>query len=105
MLPGVGWAILLGLAGVGVAYVVANGWDELKGALIDKLQTANLPQWVRNRVNLSDAEKKMNVGSIKYQLKDGIVKEEDVIVPQIQAALHKQVELKMDDIKYAIESK
>lgn len=106
-IPGAGWAILLGVAGVTVIVAATKGGKKAKETLSAKLQTMNLPQWVRNRMTDEKISKELNKANIKTQIKDSILKAEakKKITSSVSDALSEQIKRRVDDIKYVIESK
>lgn len=105
-LPGVGWAILLGIAGVAVIIAARDGMEDAKNNLTRKLQSVDLPQWVRDRMTDDKIKSELKKVDMKTKIKEGILKEDskDNIVREVVFNLRGQIEKRAEDIKYVIES-
>lgn len=106
-IPGAGVAILIGIAGMTVVAAAAKGGDAAKKMLTEKVQTINLPEWVRKRMTDEKINKALGQANIKEQIKNGILEEEsqENIVEAVTENLRVQIEKRAEDIKYVIESK
>ena len=106
-IPGYGWAILLGVAGIAVVTAAAKGGKEAKASLAKKIQKINLPQWVRNRMTDEKTKAELDKANIKAEIKESLLKPETKkkITSSISDALSTQIRRRTDDIKYVIESK
>lgn len=108
-MPGVGWAILVGLAGVGAAAATKGGLKSMKTKLSEKLLTVDLPAVARKLV--SDEKLRKTVSDEKNKISNDIKKtilEEkscEKIVNKIETILQKQLGKIIDNMKYIIESK
>jgi hypothetical protein len=108
-IPGVGWTILCALAGVGVFVLVANGYESMKEEISASMMSYDLPQWVRDRVDndkiksaLDDS--RSNVTSkIENELKS--TQSSTAIAKQVADSLSPQIEKKIQEIRYIIESR
>ena len=107
LMPGVGWAILVGLAGLAVVKLAASGMQEAKRQLADKLQTADLPQWVRDLVKDKKIDEQIAKAQLSKKIKESIVEEKSKtqIVESVKQGLQQQIDRCAEDIKYVIESK
>lgn len=106
-IPGIGWAILLGIAGIAVVKAAASGLAGPKKMLADKLQTVDLPQWVRDRMTDDKLEKQLAESNLRSDIRASILedKAKKQIIESVTAGLQKQVKKRAEDIKYVIESK
>lgn len=107
LIPGGGWAILLGLAGLAVVKMAASGMDGAKRELAAKLQKVDLPQWVRDRMSDSKIEKQVQKANLKAKINASIQEEESKqrIIRSVSENLSRQIIKRADDIKYVIESR
>lgn len=105
-IPGPGWAVLLGIAGLAVIKAAASGLSGAKEELLQKMQGMNLPQWVRNRVKDEKINAKIKEAGIKEKIKQSILEENSKknIVKSVSESLRGQVEKRAESIKYEIES-
>ena len=105
-IPGVGWAILLGVAGIAVIKAAASGLSSAKEVLSDKIQTINLPQWVRNRMTDEKMQQQLAKANIEASICKSILEDDSrkQITESVTASLNKQVKKRAEDIKYVIES-
>lgn len=106
-IPGYGWAILLGVAGIAVVTAASKGGKEAKASLAKKIQKINLPQWVRNRMTDEKIKAELDKANIKAKVKESLLKPEakKKITSSISDTLSTQIKKRADDIKYVIESK
>ena len=90
-----------------VVAAAAKGGDAAKKMLTEKVQTINLPEWVRKRMTDEKINKALGQANIKEQIKNGILEEEsqENIVEAVTENLRVQIEKRAEDIKYVIESK
>lgn len=103
----VGWGILAAVVGVAVTVLVAGGFNKFKDLFKDKVMDWNLPQVARKtmtdeRINKSFAEANLPK-QIYESFRDPKLREQ--IIEKVAANLKNQIELRAEDIKYAIESK
>jgi len=106
-IPG-GLVILAGIAGVGVFTLITRGWEAFRSEIINSISGAEIPVLMRkavseNRIRSSVLSKK---DDIKETIKDSISSKEnaDKIASQIKESIAKQISLKINDIRYALES-
>lgn len=106
-LPGAGWAILLGIAGIAVIRAAVSGLDSAKQQLSEGLQKINLPQWARNRMSDRSLERQLAKANIQASIRDSIMEEDSKkqIIESVTKGLQKQVRARAEDIKYVIENK
>ena len=106
-MPGIGWAILVGLAGLAAVKLAASGMNEAKKQLADKLQTANLPQWVRDLVKDKKIDQQIEKAKLGKKIRESIVEENSKaqIVSSVKQGLQQQINRCAEEIKYVIESK
>ena len=107
LMPGIGWAILVGLAGLAAVKLAASGMNEAKKQLADKLQTANLPQWVRDLVKDKKIDQQIEKAKLGKKIRESIVEENSKaqIVSSVKQGLQQQINRCAEEIKYVIESK
>lgn len=106
-IPGAGWAILLGLAGIAVVNAASKGLKGAKEDLTKKLQTADLPQWIRDRMTNKKIDEELSKADMEAKIRAAILEEEskNEIISSVSTSLRAQVEKRAEDIKYVIESK
>ena len=106
-IPGAGWAILLGIAGILIIRAASKGLESARNELSAKLQKVNLPQWVRNRISDDKINKQIKEANIKGKIESAILNEESKkeIVDSVVISLKQQVQKRAEDIKYIIEAK
>lgn len=105
-IPGVGWAILLGIAGIAVIKAASMGLQGAKKQLSDKLQHVDLPEWVRKRMTDEKLEAELRKADLQGDVIDSIMEPQtrQRVVDSVTKSLQKQVKQRADDIKYVIES-
>ncbi len=105
-IPGLGLAVLLGIAGIAVIKAAASGLSGAKEELLEKMQGMNLPQWVRDRVKDEKIDAKIKEAGIKEKIRRSILEEDSKksIVKSVSESLRGQVEKRAESIKYEIES-
>lgn len=105
-IPGAGLAVLIAIAGVAVAKAAISGLKAAKDEVLEKMQGANLPQWVRNRVKDEKIDAKIKEAGIKEKIKQSILEEDSKrdIIKAVSESLRGQVEKRAESIKYEIES-
>lgn len=105
-LPGVGWAVLLAVAGIAVIRAAAKGLGTAKEELIRRMQTINLPQWIRNRMTDEKIVEEITKADMKSKINKSILedKSKKAIVESVARSLSGQIEKRAEDIKYVIES-
>ena len=103
----VGWTILAGVVGIAVAALVAAGFDSFKNTFNKKVMSWNLPKVARQVLTDKSIEKAFTDADIKKQVTDSFNKPElkNDIVKKVSENLKKQIKVRAEDIKYAIESK
>lgn len=104
-IPGIGWAILMGIAGIAVIKAAASGLDGAKKQLSDKLQSVDLPEWIRNRMTDEKLEQQLAKAHMQQDISKSILEEKDQLVESVTKGLQKQIKKRAEDIKYVIESK
>lgn len=107
VIPG-GLVILAGIAGVGVFTLITSSWEAFRSEIINSISGAEIPVIMRkavseNRIRSSVLSKK---DDIKKTIKDSISSREnaDKIASQIKESIAKQISLKINDIRYALEN-
>lgn len=107
MIPGVGWAILLGIAGIAVVKAAASGLDGAKKLLAAKLQGVDLPEWVRNRMTDEKLDQQLAKANLRNDIRSSILEEnaKQQMIESVTKGLQKQVKKRAEDIKYVIESR
>lgn len=106
-LPGVGWAILLGVAGIAVVKAAASGMKDAKEMLLEKMQGMNLPQWIRNNMTDKKIDAEIKKAGLKEKIRQSILEEKSKkeIINSVSSNLRSQIEKRAEDIKYVIESR
>lgn len=106
-LPGAGWAILLGIAGIAVVKAAASGMTDAKEVLLEKMQDMNLPQWIRNRMTDEKIDAQIKKAGLKEKIRQSILEEKSKndIINSVSSNLRGQIEKRAEDIKYVIESR
>ena len=108
-IPGVGWTILAALAGVSAAVLVAQGWQNMRDDISKAMMSYDLPKWIRNRV--SDDKIKSALNDSKDSVKSKIESElkssktSTKIAESVADSLSLQIEKKIQEIRYIIESR
>ncbi|MBR5110041.1 MAG: hypothetical protein IK099_07585 [Clostridia bacterium] len=107
MIPGWGWAILIGLAGYAVFKAVRDGMGGAKAQLLEKLQNANLPLKARGLIGDQKIKEKLRETGMQKKVKDSILdaRNIDQIVSSVSDKLSVLILKRAEDIKYVLESK
>jgi hypothetical protein len=105
-IPGPGWVILAGIAGVSVFVLVRDGLDSAKETIKGKIVSWDLPGWVRERVSDEKVKSSLNREDISAKIKSALQEESSKkkITDQLMFTLNTQINVKADEIKYTIES-
>jgi hypothetical protein len=108
-IPGVGWVILLGLAGITAAKATKGQLSGMKDKLSKKLITADLPQFARSVVSEEKLRQSVNKerGTISQKIKNAILEDssKEEICKKISASIDEQVDETLENMRYIIESK
>lgn len=106
-IPGIGWTLLIGIGGVVAFNAVRKGLGGAKEALMDKITSYDLPQWVRDRMTDEKIDKEMAKNDLAAKVRAEILKDESKaeITRAVTDNLRGQIEKRAEDIKYVIESK
>ena len=106
-LPGPGWVILLGVAGIAVVKAAASGMADAKAMLLEKMQDINLPQWIRNRMTDEKIDAEIKKAGLKEKIRQSVLEEKTKkeIIDSVSSNLRGQIEKRAEDIKYVIESR
>jgi hypothetical protein len=108
-IPGVGWVILLGLAGITAAKATKGQLSGMKDKLSKKLITAELPQFARSVVSEEKLRQSVNKerGTISQKIKNAILEDssKEEICKKISASIDEQVDETLENMRYIIESK
>ncbi len=106
-LPGPGWLILLGVAGIAVVKAAASGMADAKAMLLEKMQDINLPQWIRNRMTDEKIDAEIKKAGLKEKIRQSVLEEKTKkeIIDSVSSNLRGQIEKRAEDIKYVIESR
>ena len=106
-IPGPGWWIIIGIAGIAAFNAIKSGLDGAKEAVQGKLLSADLPQWVRNRFSLSTIQSKFSEKDISGQIRSSMLSPEslDKIVQSIAGKLGEIVKKRAEDLRYVLESR
>lgn len=105
-MPVGGWEILALIAGVSIAFLVARGLGALKEIILSKMQTFNLPLWVRNKVSEEKIKSKIAQQDLASSIRSAILQDDakKQIVKEVVDNLRVQVEKRAEEIKYVIQS-
>jgi len=106
LIPG-GIPILAGLAGLAAVRLVGSGMDSTKKLLTEKLQTAKLPEWVRNLLTDAKINEQLAKSDLKKSIRTSILEDDSKkrIAASVKQSLSAQIDRCAEDIKYVIESK
>lgn len=103
----VGWACLVGLVGASAAALVKNGMNgRVKNVLVEKLQNANIPMIFRKVLSDKKLESELVKANMYGQIREKLVADEtkDELASKISTSLEAQINKRMEDIKYMIQS-
>ena len=102
----VGWTVLAGVVGIGVAKMVSGGFDSFKEIFQDKVMSWNLPQMARKLMTDNKINNSFTEANIPGQIEQAFNKPDlsGEIVKSVSANLKKEIETRTDEIKYVIES-
>ena len=105
-IPGVGQAILVGIVGWTIFELVRKGMAGAKEKAVEILQSANLPNVVRNLLSDAKMDAKIREMNLAKTVEDAFLKPEskEPIKKALSQALSIQVAKRAEDIKYIIES-
>ena len=106
-IPGPGYILLAGIVGMAAVKAAASGLAEAKRMISDKLQTVDLPQWVRNRMTDEKLDKQLDKKDLRGDIRRSILEEkaQEQIVESVAKGVRKQVKRRAEDIKYVIGTK
>lgn len=108
LIPG-GPVILAGAAGVAAFKLIRSSWDEMKDDMTDRICDADFPVFCRKAVSENRIKSSINSkrDEIRQEIKDSILsgRNADDIARQISESISKQISLKLDEIRYAMEVK
>lgn len=108
LIPG-GPVILAGIAGIAVFKLVRSSWDEIKDEMMGQICDADFPVFCRKAVSENRIKSSINSkrNEIRQKIKDSISsgRNADDIARQISNSISKQISLKLDEIRYAMEVK
>lgn len=107
LIPGVGWAILLGVAGIAVIKAAASGLSDAKQQLANLLQGIDLPEWIRNRMTDEKLDQQLAKAGLRGEIRSSILSDDakQSMIESVSKGLQKQIKARAEDIKYVIESK
>ncbi len=103
----VGIAFLAGLLGWGAVKLIKDGAGEsIKQTIVKALQNANIPLVCRKLLTSAKLEKEIRKSNMQAKIKDAITdtKTKSDLANKITASLETQIEKRMEDIKYVIQS-
>ena len=105
-IPGVGQAILVGIVGWTIFELVRKGMAGAKEKAVEILQSANLPNVVRNLLSDAKIDAKIREMNLAKTVEEAFLKPEskEPIKKALSQALSIQVAKRAEDIKYIIES-
>ena len=107
MIPGWGWMLLIGIAGLAVFNAMKNGMEGAKRQVLEKLQGWDLPSAARGLLSDEKIKSKLKEANLRQKIKDSIMDEKCVeeIVCSISDKLSVLILKRAEDIKYVLESK
>lgn len=105
-MPGIGVAFLTGLFGVGVFQLIKHGSEGVKQKLVAGIQTANIPVVLRKLLTDNRLDKELEKADITTKIKAALGKEDtkNELASKISMSLEEQINKRMEDIKYMIQS-
>lgn len=108
LIPG-GPVILAGIAGMAVFKLIHSSWNEMKDEMMERICDADFPVFCRKAVSEKRIKSSINSkrDEIRTKIKDSISsgRNADEIAGQISKLISKQISLKLDEIRYAMEVK
>lgn len=108
LIPG-GPVILAGIVGVAAFKLIRRNWDEIRDIVMERICNAVFPNFLRNAVSENRIRNSIDSkrGEISQKIKNSISsgKNADDIAKQISDSISKQISLKLDEIRFALESK
>lgn len=106
-IPGPGYVLLAGIAGVGVAALVKNGVDGVKTVVMQRIQGWDLPGWARKLMSDKKIDEEIKKAGLRGKIKESILEEESrrQVTTSVLENLRGQIEKRAEDIKYVIESR
>lgn len=104
LIPGPGWVLLAGIAGVALFKALKNGGGEAKRRVGELVKKANLPGWARKLISDEKINAKLKDAKIKETIKQAIVKDDakEQVISSISSSLRSQIEERIESIKYLI---
>ena len=105
--PILSWAVLFGGAGVMIWNAFTNNEEGSENKLVEFVKDRNIAVWMRKLVGEANLESKVKEAKISESIREAFMENEnqEKIVADIVESLNAQVQSKMDDIKYVIESR
>lgn len=105
-IPGEGILFLIGLFGFAVFQLIRNGADGIKNMVVDKIQNADIPNVLRRVLTDNKLESEIAKANMQAKIRNAITDEKtkDDLAVKIAASLETQIEKRMEDIKYVIQS-
>lgn len=104
LIPGAGWMLLIGIAGVVVFNALKDGGGEAKRKVTELIKKTNLPNWARKLISDEKLDKKLAQENIKDKVKKAILEDDTKrqISSSIAESLRSQIEGRIEEIKYKI---
>lgn len=105
-MPGIGVAFLIGLFGAGVFQLIRHGGAGAKQRLVEGIQTANIPLVLRKLLTDNKLDEELEKANITSKVKTALNNEDtkSELASKISMALNDQINKRMEDIKYMIQS-
>ena len=103
----IGWGVLGAVVGVAVAALVAGGFDAVKESFKDRVMGWNLPRIARQLMTDEKINRSFEDADLPRQIENAFKDEKlkSDIAGRISENLKGQIEKRVEDIKYAIESR
>lgn len=106
-IPG-GIVIIAGIAGIAAVKLVRHGWQSVRGDIIRGISETNIPEFARKAVSESKIRSSVIEGKseIEKKIYDNMTSSDNVrnIARQTGTTLAGQIDAKMDEIRYILET-
>lgn len=106
-IPGPGYILLAGIAGVSVAVLLKKGIQGLKDTVTERIQGWDLPEFARKLMTDKKIDKEIEKAGLREKIKQSIMEKDSAqrITSSVLDSLRSQIEKRAEDIKYVIESR
>lgn len=105
-IPVQGQIFLVGLFGYAIFKLIKDGSDGIKDTVVEKIQYADIPKVMRKVLTDSKLESEVGKANMQFKISSAITndKTKNELAKKIAASLETQIEKRMEDIKYVIQS-